>query len=57
MSSHSWSSRHIAGDGVNDDPRNGLLLLPRRKAYQPKGLKSPPDKNWASGQIDQASPR
>jgi hypothetical protein len=37
--------------------RDGLLLPPRRKAYQPKGLTSPPDENTAAGQRDRASQR
>jgi len=43
--------------GINDGSRDGRLLPPHRKAYQPKGFKSPPDENSVAGQIDQANQR
>jgi hypothetical protein len=53
----SWRKRKLAQTIVRTRPSDGRLLPPRRKAYQSKEFKSPPDENSAASQIESGKQR
>jgi hypothetical protein len=53
----SWHKRKLAQTIVRTRPSDGRLLPPRRKAYQSKEFKSPPDENSAASQIESGKQR
>jgi hypothetical protein len=46
-----------AGTNGRPNASDGRLLPPRRKAYQSKEFKSPPDENSAASQIESGKQR
>jgi hypothetical protein len=51
------SGRKRSSERVRTRPSDGRLLPPRRKAYQSKEFKSPPDENSAASQIESGKQR